>query len=376
MRIDIYHATAGYGHKKVAEVIGNAFLRRGLSPTEVTVEDSLDFTSDFFRWIYPATYYYAVRHFPFLWGWFYETFDHPHVYALVKHFRSFGNRLEGRELLKRVEEEKPDHIICTHFFTAELFAREKREGRVKANIIVVITDFLPHTFWLNEGTDFYWVMSEETKKEVVKRGIPHEKVIASGIPVDPIFQPTGRKKEILEKCGLKDDRFTILLTSGSFGLGPQEEILREMESLGDRIQCLVVCGNNHHLQKHLESKHFPYPVKVFGFIDFMADLMEASDLLIAKSGGSTSVESLTKGLPMVVLHPIPGQETRNADYLKRHNASFFIKHPPQIKLILKEILDHPEILDAKRRVIQDLAKPHAVEDLVTFVLKGEKYVIE
>ena len=368
MKIFIFHATAGYGHKKVAEVIAKAFHDRGLTAAEVKVEDSLFSTSPFFSKVYPGLYYYSVKHLPKLWGWSYETFDHPGAYAWIKPFRSLINRMEGRDLIRRMQQEHPDHIICTHFFTAELFARAKREGKINAILTTVITDFLPHTFWVNEGTDFYWVMSEESKNNLKKRGVSEEKIVAGGIPVDPVFQPMGRKQEILSKWGFSQDRFTLLLTSGSFGLGPQEGILRALESFSGRVQCFVVCGNNQRLEKRLEAQKFSYPVKVLGFVDFMPELMEASDLIIAKSGGATTVESLAKGVPMVVVHPIPGQERRNADYLKEKNASFFMQEAEQIQPIMKTIFENPEILENKKKIIHAIAKPHAAEDLVSFIL--------
>ena len=130
----------------------------------------------------------------------------------------------------------------------------------------------------------------------------------------------------------------------------------------------MVCGNNENLRRVLEKHTFPFPVTIFGFIDFMADLMEASDLIIAKSGGSTTTEALTKGIPMIVIAPIPGQETRNADVLKSRNAAFFMQHPEQILTILRAVLDHPETLAAKKTEIQRLAKPDAAKNLVDTLL--------
>ena len=69
-----------------------------------------------------------------------------------------------------------------------------------------------------------------------------------------------------------------------------------------------------------------------------------------------------------MIDPIPGQETRNAKVLKQRSAAFFIEKPQQIYLILKLIFEQPEILKSKCLEIQQLAKPNAAEDLVTFVL--------
>jgi len=213
-------------------------------------------------------------------------------------------------------------------------------------------------------------MCEETAQALFLRGVPRQSIIAGGIPVDEVFKPAGRRKEIRAKHGFDPDKFTLLLTSGSFGLGPQKEILKHLEPLKDRIQCFTVCGNNKELKEDLDRQHYPFPVRNFGFVDFMADLMEASDVIVAKSGGSTTTESLVKTIPMVVMHPIPGQETRNANILKNRNAAFFMEEAFQIQLIVKLILDQPDILEAKKKEIRRLARPNATEDLITFVLDG------
>src|SRR3989338_10366781 len=118
MKILILHANAGHGHRKVAEVTRDAFLARGLAKDQVDVQDALDFTPAFFRTLYPAIYFYSVKHTPDVWGWFYETFDFTQVYRWLKPFRSWANRMVGGKLLKKVLSEKPDVIICSHFFSA------------------------------------------------------------------------------------------------------------------------------------------------------------------------------------------------------------------------------------------------------------------
>lgn len=369
MKIAIFHANAGFGHRKVAEIIHQELRDRGLFDTDVICEDALDSTPGIFKSAYPAVYFYSVKYTPNSWGAAYELMDKPFWCRLVHPIRTTANRFFAGALLKRMEKEKPDVMIFTHFLTAELFSRAKREGRIQSKLITVITDFYPHAYWVNPGTDLYWVMSDEGKRDLESRGVAPEKIIAGGIPVGKDFLPKGRRKETLQKWNFSPDRFTILLTSGSFGLGPTAEILRHLEGFKDRIQVFVVCGNNKETEAELKAKTFPFPCQVFGFVNFMPDLMEASDLMVAKSGGSTTCESLTKGLPMVVLKPIPGQETRNAHLLKERNASFFMDQPDEIKSILRAVFDHPGVMTEKKNAIQALARPHAARDLVTETLR-------
>ncbi len=372
MKISIFHASAGHGHKKVAQVLCDALKRQAPSEADCEVFDALDFTPPVFRSTYPALYYNSVKHAPALWGWAYETADRPLVYRFLRPLRSLANRVNGRGILEKVHAENPAVVVSTHFFTAELLASAKMRGEIRTHLITVITDFYPHTFWVNPGTDLYWVMSSEGAEELLRRGVDPVRIRAAGIPVDPAFKPQGAKESLLKRWDFSRERFTVLMTSGSFGLGPQEELLKALRPYGKRLQCFVVCGNNSALEARLKALDFGFPVRVFGFVDFMPDLMEASDLLVAKSGGSTTTEALSKELPMVVMEPIPGQESRNARLLGDRHAAFFIKSPGQIATIMKVIFDQPGILEAKRSEIRMLARPDAAAELARYVLDQAK----
>lgn len=370
MKIDIIHATAGEGHRKIALAVQKALEHAGRSDLDIRVINSLDYASPVFQKTYAPLYFWSACNAPGLWGFFYELLDHAWIYRLIRPLRSLTNSLNAKNLEEDVLRRQPDVIISTHFLSPEILGRAKQKGLIRSKMITVITDFYPHTVWVNPGTDHYWVMADETKVDLARRGVPPEIVTAGGIPILPTFKPSGKRTEVLRKHGLEENRFTVLLTSGSFGLGPQEALLEELKAFSERIQCFVVCGNNKELRSILERKTYPYPVRIFGFIDFMPELMEASDLMVAKSGGSTTSEALTKGVVMVVMAPIPGQETRNVKLLKLRDAAFFLHEPREIHSIVKTILGDPATLQKKRDAIRRLAKPDASEDLVKMILGG------
>lgn len=369
MKIDIVHATAGEGHRKIAIAVQEAFARSGHRHLQVRLINALDHVSDAFKASYAPFYYWSVRHAPGLWGFSYDLLDNAFVYGLCRPFRSLANSFHCRPLLENILTHQPDVVISTHFLAPEILGRAKLAGKLNAKLFTVITDFFPHTFWQNPGTDLYWVMCDETKDALVRRGVPERIITAGGIPVSTAFKPTGQKKEFRVKHGLEPDRFTLLLTSGSFGLGPQETILEELKAFRDQVQCFVVCANNKELKARLDAASYPFPVKVFGFIDFMAELMEASDLMVAKPGGSTTPESLAKGVCMVVMRPIPGQETRNAKLLRLRNAAFFLNQPAEIRGIMEKALADPGAMSQKRSAIAGLSRPDAADDLVRALLE-------
>jgi hypothetical protein len=53
----------------------------------------------------------------------------------------------------------------------------------------------------------------------------------------------------------------------------------------------------------------------------MDELLAAADIVVSKPGGLTTSEVLARGAAMVILNPIPGQESRNSDYLLERGAA-------------------------------------------------------
>lgn len=369
MKVLVLHAPAGYGHVKAAEVIAEAL---SLSGVQTSVKNSLNYTPCWFRTAYPASYFHSVKKTPWLWGALYELFDKPWVYFFFKFFRQLGNSIVGQALLDFVENEKPSMIISTHFFSAELLARAKRRGRLGAiKLLTVVTDFYPHSFWINQGTDFYWVMSDEASKRLCQWGVDPKAIYAKGIPVGTEFSENRSSREELRATyGLTEKKMTLLISGGSFGLGDKSGLLKKLETkFAEQIQCLVVCGHNEELYQELSKLNFSMFVKIFGFVDFMADLMRVSDLVVAKPGGLTTSECLSLGGAMVVHHPIPGQETRNADLLKKRKAAFFIENAEDLVAIVESVLSQPDKHDEVRGNSRKLGQPFATRELVNFVNK-------
>jgi processive 1,2-diacylglycerol beta-glucosyltransferase len=104
--------------------------------------------------------------------------------------------------------------------------------------------------------------------------------------------------------------------------------------------------------------------KILGFTKEMHELMAIADIVVSKPGGLTTSEALARGLPMIVANPIPGQETRNSDYLLEHGAAVKIDHPSQLSLKLTRILSDRARLEHMRSSARQLGKPRAAFDVL------------
>ena len=71
---------------------------------------------------------------------------------------------------------------------------------------------------------------------------------------------------------------------------------------------------------------------------------------------------------MIVVDPIPGQETRNSDYLLENGAGIKVNNLASLGLKVSTLLSKPARLNAIRTAAARLARPRAAEDIVEYCL--------
>jgi len=361
MKILVIHATAGAGHKKAAEAIYHGLQARG--GADVRLLDALDYTNPFFKKTYPWFYSLIVTRLPWAWGFLFALLDIPWMQPLVRVIRRLYNGFNAQALQRFMIQEKFDCIITTQFLSAEVSAYLKRKGQIKSKIICVVTDFDVHRIWVNEGIDVYTGACEYTKDKLIALGVPTEKVFSTGIPTDAKFSNKPDVTALKKKLGIQDGILTILIATGSFGMGPIEEIMKLLKD----YQLLIVCGHNKELYERLKPMA-PAHTHVLGLVDNMDELMSVADIMVTKPGGLSIAEALVKKLPMIFFSAIPGQETNNIKVLSSYEVCHGQSTLPQIAETVREYNSNPKDLEALRGRLSELSKPNAVSDIISLIL--------
>jgi len=360
MKILVIHATAGAGHKKAAEAIFNGLKARG--DCEVRLVDALDYTNPLFKRTYPTSYTLLVTRLSWAWGFIFAWLDLPWMQPLVRGVRRLYNGFNAQALQKFLIQEQFDAVITTQFLSAEVCAYLKRTRQIKSKIICVVTDFDVHRIWVNAGIDVYTGACEYTKNKLIELGVAPAKAFATGIPTDAKFAFLPDIMALKQKLGLQGGILTILIATGSFGMGPIEEL---MTLLGE-YQLLIVCGHN----KELYGRLKPLAKKnthVLGLVDNMDELMSVANVMVTKPGGLSIAEALVKRLPMIFFSAIPGQETNNIKVLSSYEVSQGQSSLPQIAETIHEWNANPKNLDALRGRMAELSKPNAVADIISLL---------
>ena len=95
------------------------------------------------------------------------------------------------------------------------------------------------------------------------------------------------------------------------------------------------------------------------------------DLLITKSGGLTVSEALSKKLPMIIIKPIPGQETRNCRILEGYGVAVRANTVKKVETLLQEFMEFPEKMIGMKARINLLSYKSAAKDIAGFAVKHE-----
>ncbi len=127
-----------------------------------------------------------------------------------------SNKILALKLNKLLQEYEPDIIISTHPFGSQMCTFLKSKGKIHAKIATVMTDYAPHDQWLVNSTlvDYFFVAHDGMKNALMNKGIPENKIFATGIPLSNRFLKSYHKDDILTEFGLKKDKKTILFFAG------------------------------------------------------------------------------------------------------------------------------------------------------------------
>ncbi len=371
-RILVLSASVGAGHLRAAQAV-EAALREVVPQATLCNMDVLELTNAAFRRFYGKAYLDLVNRAPHVLGYFYDLMDQP-----TRSGRHRGDRLRLaveklnlRAFIRLLKVEPWDLVINTHFLPAEIIASLRTKGELSVPQVTVTTDFDTHRLWVNQPCDHYFTATCEGAEYLASWGVPRGTISVTGIPIHPVFSKPKDRGECLKRQGLTADRPVVLQLAGGFGVGPIAKLFQALLSVEKPMQVIVIAGRNEAVKTQLEGLKPPprHRVKVLGFTDQIDELMAVADLVVTKPGGLTTSETLARGAVMVIVNPIPGQETRNSDYLLENGAAIKVNNLGTLRYKVELLLQDAARLAQLKANVAKLARPRAAYDVVEQSLK-------
>lgn len=365
MNVLLLSVKAGYGHHSTAQAIINIFEEKGHN---CAMLDIFSYINKHLGNTIQDGYILSTKYLSKTYGKVYnklnqeeEPYEKISVTALISNMLS-------KKLIGYVQNFNPDLIISTHSYAALLSSILKEKQIISCPLIGVVTDFTVHPFWENTpNLDYYVIPDSLLTYQMQKKGIPPHKLLPTGIPIKKCFSSKSPRSEAIRILGLKDKR-TILVMMGSMGYGNIKDTLCQIDEFDEDFQVIVVCGSNKKLKSFIDNSVWHKSFTAYGFVNNVALLMDASDIIITKPGGLTTSEAMAKRLPLITMNPIPGQEDKNQAFLVNSGVAIAVDNQYTLSEALYQFFHCSWRRNLMTESVNHLGKPNAAEDLYNFVV--------
>lgn len=370
MRVLIFTASTGGGHKKASAAL-ESYIKSRDSEAVVNTVDALKAVGKAFDKLISGGYVFLAKHAPRVYGKMYRHSDKDtKLNSLVDNVTGVASK----KLFPMIDEFKPDVIVTTHPFAAEMVSAIKGKHELSVPLISIVTDFAPHKTYIQPNVDFLVVSSNEMKYRLENLGIKSDSIRTLGIPVDPVFYKKQDKNALLEEMGLECDVPTILMMAGSFGVSDVFDIYEGILNISEKFQLIIITGNNKKLYSEFEQRIEKHGdggkrTKLNFFVNDVYRYMHASDLLITKPGGLTVTEALASCLPMAIFKAYPGQEADNEDYLIRNNMAIQLPKGKKCAPVLERLISDKDKLASMKQSCGEFFKGKAVETIYELIVE-------
>ena len=271
--------------------------------------------------------------------------------------------------------ERPNKIVIFHFFLIIPVFKILRKKNLSIPVITVITDpFTPHTMWFLVKNQNFIVFSKELERKVLKKRRGYQAHIFPFV-IDDKFSKTLSSDEVVavkKKYGYDPNKKMLLILGGGDGIPKGEKILEELLKSNIKSEIGIVCGKNEVLQKGAENLKQNYKAEhltIYGYVDFIYELINISDVVLTKCGASTIMEILNLKKVPVVNDYIWEQEQGNVDYLLEKKLGIYEPKIKKLPEAVKNLLEDEKLYSFYKENILKEKIYNGVKEVTEFIIK-------
>ncbi len=355
------YSHTGDGHLATARAVADAMQARFGDDARVELVD-----------IFVQSEIWPFNHFPEWyptmlgmgsWPWraAYHATDHPASVALLS--RLFWPWAQNR-IIRLLSTHPHDALISFHPIPNGILQRYRTQYEPQTPLAVVVQDFLTApAAWFFPDLDAYFLPWPETERRALALGLPGDDLHVTGMPVRRAFLDARElsRTELRSRLGLDDASPVVLFVGGGDGAGDMLPFVQTLMARQPRAQVVVIAGRNQALRQRLHSQCRAPNLRILGFQDNMPQWMRAADLLVSKAGPNTLAEAFLMGLPTVIYHAIPGQETGNPQLVVEHDAGVWAPEPNRAADAVMQLLQDEAARKRMSAAARALARPQAAD---------------
>lgn len=312
----------GGGHLAVAGELANRLRSRGFGVEVVDLHACMPRPA---ARALEALYPWLVGRAPWLYDLIFRRFFLPAQQAGERVGPPVRLALPG--LRRLVRERRPQLVVSNYHLAALAVGRLRAEGSLDAPAVTFVTTFGVHSLWLHPAVDRVVCISEEAAQRVRSRVDVPTSVAAPAVRSEFRREAgTGDRAAQRDAWGIAPDDAVALVVTGALGMGNPEATVRAVAAVPGWA-AVVVCGNNPRLVRRLARIE---GARVLGWVEDMAALMAAADVVVDNAAGLTAKEALAVGRPVLTVAPIAGHGRHDAEAMARAGLTEVVEDPSTV----------------------------------------------
>ena len=191
-RIILMYISEVSGHRSATMAIEKEIKQ--LHPNaEILNINAFNYTNPISEKVINRIYMEVIKRTPKIWDYLY---DNPSVVRGLENIKQHVHKSNSPKLKKLFDKFKPDLVVCTQAFPCGMVADFKKTYGVALPLVAVLTDYIPHSYWVYDEVDYYITPSEEVSERLEKKGVKHLKIKPYGIPFDSKFNQKLNHEDI------------------------------------------------------------------------------------------------------------------------------------------------------------------------------------
>lgn len=335
-RVMILSSSFGDGHMQVALSVREALTELCPSARVETI-DYYQYVSPLLNRVVRSAYIKSFVLFPFLYGLSYRFVDEPTLEPTLP--KTVLNNVGKQRFWALLAERQPAVIVNTFPSTGGVVSILKEKMGLNVPCVTIITDYDFHSQWVHRNMDLYCVATPDIKRNMQRLGIDGTRIISTGIPIRRRFFAPFSADRVRQTHSLGSDKPTVFVMAGAYGVLPDVRgICQLLASFQPQLQVVVVCGRNSRLHQQLVETYGDHPrFRIFSYLENIQELMGIADLIITKAGCLTITEALHMHLPIVIYRPVPGQETKNTEFLLNRKVALTATNLRELRTALEQL---------------------------------------
>ena len=265
-------------------------------------------------------------------------------------------------LKKLVNWMKPDLIISAYFYHSHSLARWRLlEGKKFALWTVAADPWTINPATFVREADLSLVYDGRSKVAAMKFGIEEEKILETGWWVreemyDEKLRTKNERLKIRKKLGFDDERPVIFVGGGSLGTNALSKILPVLAFVRQPVGLVFNSGTDK-LGYNLVAEYSRMfkrirkddvvRIKNLGWIENMAEILSACDIVFGKAGPNFLFDVVAAGKPFVAITHIGGQEDGNIELIRKKKLGWVKEKNGELTDFFLEYIKRPKSYQEK-----------------------------